>query len=688
MATNTLTRTEGNGELFVYRYTQLSGIAEATVASLNAPVSGYNQPFNDASGRWRTLNLRVEAGAYDAILDFGFRNTDTSKPLSAICGFTVGQPPFCATHINTIAKSIAYGFINNPFTDTDGLYIIHENTLTQVSGTVDISALRIIVKDGVVSYYSGNTLILSSIMGISLCPLYVVGALGYAGNQIINIGISGANSYTATIPDYTKELYFLCSGLRNVAPRYPGRLSSSSVTIHSSTYIAIRASAAFIVSYPNKDVSVSASVGTSYYVLTENYSTIPFVIKITFPSGLGDVTGIQFVNGAVGAGISLSRSINSLTGLKDLEIRGSTITERRTLGQNVFPSSLESLFLHGSHDITNPLSPTTSLKTLRYLEQSSNTTSTNFEFLGFRNLQLLEISESVAWASSNFESLQSFRSMFDPGRTPSTHGFYGSALSTGSSYLTVITNLAIAQQSAAILYGWAIQSAGNNTYISGLSSYTSQISGFNFNPSRPGGGDAIAVSGSTITLTIQSGANITEATDNFLAGQPFILLKHGGLNNNKQLRRILTVSKTTSGNNIIYTIQTDRVKYDTSCSSVKIEQVTPSTFTVTGTSINNNITNIRIGSTARVTTVGLPLSTAKPSIVISKTANSVTILKGIANDGIAALNDGIAALPNTTVLFDYEFSVANHPTAVTIPSTTQSEIHFSSGTRAIYNYLI
>jgi len=58
----------------------------------------------------------------------------------------------------------------------------------------------------------------------------------------------------------------------------------------------------------------------------------------------------------------------------------------------------------------------------------------------------------------------------------------------------------------------------------------------------------------------------------------------------------------------------------------------------------------------------------------------VTILKGTANDGIAATLNG-------TVVFDYEFTAANHPTAVTSPGTA-SETHFSSGTRAIYNYLI
>jgi hypothetical protein len=678
MATNTLTRTESSNELFIYRHTQASGIAEATVTSLIAPVTGYNNPFDDASGKWRILNLRIEAGAYDAILEFGFKNADTTKPLSAICGFTVGQPPFYATHINTISKSIAYGFMNNPFTDTDGLYIIHENILTQVSGAVDISALRIIVKDGVISYYSGNTLVLSSIMSISLCPLYVAGVLGYAGNQIIDIGINGANGYTLPIPDYTKELYFLCNGLKNLLPRYPGRLSSTSNPIQPLTYIAVRTSAAFVVSYPNKDVSVSASTGISYYVLPENYSAIPFVVKITF-SSLSDVTGLQFVNGAIGAGISLFRSINSLTGLKELEVRGST--ERRTLGQNTFPSSLESLYLHGNHDVTNPLSVTTFLKTLRYLEQPSNTTSTNFEFLGFPNLQLLEIPESAAWTSSNFESLQNFRLMFNPSRNVSTHGFYGSALSTGSSYLTVITNLAIAQQSAAILYNWEIQNSGNNTYISGLINYASQVSGFNFNPTREGGGDTISVSGSTITLIIQSTANITTETDGFLVAQQFILLKNGTSNSNKQLRRIASVAKSTSGNNITYTITTSRVKTDVSCSSVVVSSQSSSIFIATGTSITSNIANIRIGDTARINTVTLPLSnTTTPSIVISKTANSVTILKGTANDGIAATLNG-------TVVFDYEFTAANHPTAVTSPGTA-SETHFSSGTRAIYNYLI
>jgi hypothetical protein len=301
--------------------------------------------------------------------------------------------------------------------------------------------------------------------------------------------------------------------------------------------------------------------------------------------------------------------------------------------------------------------------------------------LGFPNLQLLEIPESAAWTSSNFESLQNFRLMFNPSRNASTHGFYGSALSTGSSYLTVITNLAIAQQSAAILYNWEIQNSGNNTYISGLINYASQVSGFNFNSSRVGGGDTLSVSGSTITLIIQSTANITTETDGFLAAQQFILLKNGTSNSNKQLRRIASVAKSTSGNNITYTITTSRVKTDVSCSSVVVSSQSSSIFIAAGTSITSNIANIRIGDTARINTVTLPLSnTTTPSIVISKTSTSVTILKGTANDGIAATLNG-------TVVFDHEFTAANHPTAVTSPGTA-SETHFSSGTRAIYNYLI
>ena len=679
MATNTLTRTESSNELFIYRHTQASGSTESSVTTLTAPVTGYNNPFNDLSGQWRILNLRIEAGNYDAILEFGFKNNDNNKALSAICGFTVGQPPLYATHVNTISKSIAYGFINNPFTISDGLYIIHENTLVQVSGTVDIAALRIVVKDGTVSYYSGSSLLLSSIMSISLCPLYVVAALGFAGNQVTNIGISGASGYTLPTPDYTKELYFLCNGLTSTAPRYPGRLASSSIATHSLTYLAVRTSATFTISYPDQEVQVPGfgSTPTNYYVLPKNYSAVPFVVKLTFPS-LASLVGLQFVNGAIGAGSSLIRSINALTGLMELEIRGST--ERRTLGKNIFPVSLENLYLHGNHDISASLNVMPSLKTLRYLEQSGNSTSSNLELMAFPNLQLLEIPESLQWEASNFESLQNFRLMFNPTRSTSTHGFYGSALSTGANYLTVITNLAIAQQSAALLYGWTAQSSGNNSYISFLSSYASRISGFNFNPSRAGGGDTINVSGSTITLTINPSANITSETDEFLVVNQPILLKKTD-NTSKQLRIISSVSR--SGTT--YTIAVGRIKTEVTCSQVTITAGLNNTFVLTGNSITSNIGNIRVRDTVRISgsAMTIPLSstpTPTPSIVISKTSTSVTILKGNTSDGIDALS-------NTTVIFDYEFSTSNYGTTVTSPGTA-SETHLSTGTRAIYNYLI
>jgi hypothetical protein len=411
--------------------------------------------------------------------------------------------------------------------------------------------------------------------------------------------------------------------------------------------------------------------------LPKNYSAVPFVVKLTFPS-LASLVGLQFVNGAIGAGSSLIRSINALTGLTELEIRGST--ERRTLGKNIFPVSLENLYLHGNHDISASLNVMPSLKTLRYLEQSGNFTSLNLELMAFPNLQLLEIPESLQWEASNFESLQNFRSMFNPTRSTSTHGFYGSALSTGANYLTVITNLAIAQQSAALLYGWTAQSSGNNSYISFLSSYASRISGFNFNSSRAGGGDTINVSGNTIILTINPSANITSETDEFLVVNQPILLKKTD-NTSKQLRIISSVSR--SGTT--YTIAVGRIKTEVTCSQVTITAGLNNTFVLTGNSITSNIANIRVRDTVRISgsAMTIPLSstpTPTPSIVISKTSNSVTILKGNTNDGIAALS-------NTTVIFDYEFSTSNYGTTVTSPGTA-NETHLSTGTRAIYNYLI
>lgn len=666
MANNTLTRTESSNELFVYRYTQPSGSAEASVTTLAIPVTGYNNSFNESSGQWRVLNLRVDGG--DAVLEFGFKNNDTSKPLSGICGFTVGQPPLYATHINTIAKSIAYGFINNPFTATDGLYIVHENTLVQVTGTFDIAALRIVIKNGTASYYSGNSLILESIMGITSCPLYVVAALGYAGNQITNIGISGASGYTLPTPNYDRELYFLCNGLTNTVPRYPGRLATTAIAQSSLTYLAIRTTNACTVSYPNKVVDVAVS-STNYFALPEPYTAIPFVIKITFNS-LADLTGLQFVNGATGAGSSLSRSINSLTALTQLEIRG--CTEGRTLGKGNFPANLNSLYLHGNHDITTPLNTMAALTSLRYLEQSSNTTST-FELVAFPNLQLLEIPEGVTWNTDSFESFQNFRGMFNSSRNTTTHGFYGSA-STSTNHFTLLTNLAIAQQSAALLYGWDIQNSGNNSFVSRLSNYSSLVSGFLFTPSR---GDSATISGNTITLTISSTAGITTDTDNFLTANQFILVKHGANNNSKQLRRILgtpTKNINISGNNITYTIAVQAVKSAVTCTGVTVTSVlNTNTFVMTGTSISGSIGSIRVGDTVRIGAVSLPI-TGTPSIVISKTTISVTVLKGSVSDGIDATT--------ATVVFDYEFSGAL--AALTSPS----DIHISTGTRAIYQYLI
>lgn len=675
MANNTLRRTEPNNELFVYRHTQPSGSADASVTTLTSPVTGYNNSFNESSGQWRVLNLRVDGGDVDAVLEFGFKNNNTAKPLSAICGFTVGLPPLYATHVNTIAKSIAYGFVHSPFTFNDGLYIVHENTLTQVSGTYDISNLRIVIKAGEVEYHSGGTLLLSSIMGISGCPLYVVGALGYADNEITDIGISGASGYTLPIPNYAKELYFLCNGLTNTVPRHPGRLASSANPQSSLTYLAIRTTTRCTISYPDEVVIVDDS-SANYYTLQKTYAAIPFVIKITFNS-LTELTGLQFVNGAIGAGSSLSRSINSLTALTQLEIRG--CTERRTLGKNNFPASLNSLYLHGNHDIATPLNTMASLTSLRYLEQPSNTTSI-FELVAFPNLQLLEIPEGVTWNTSSFESLQNFRLMFSPNsRTTTTHGFYGSALAS-TDHFTLLTNLAIAQQSAALLYGWDIQNSGNNSFVSRLSNYSSSVSGFLFTPSR---GDSAIISGNTITLTISSAAGITTDTDNFLTANQFILVKNGTNNNSKQLRRISgTPSKNTLSNNITYTITVQPVKTAVSCSLVNVTSIpNTNTFVMTGISIENAITNgnIRVGDTVRINSVSVPI-TGTPSIVISKTNNSVTVLKGSVNDGITATS--------ATVVFDYEFPAPGAAFAALVSPASQADIHISTGTRAIYQYLI
>jgi hypothetical protein len=365
----------------------------------------------------------------------------------------------------------------------------------------------------------------------------------------------------------------------------------------------------------------------------------------------------------------LSRSINLLTALTQLEIRG--CTEGRTLGKSNFPANLNSLYLHGNHDITTPLNTMAALTSLRYLEQSSNTTST-FELVAFPNLQLLEIPEGVTWNTDSFESLQNFRLMFNSSsRNTTTHGFSGSA-STSTNHFTLLTNLAIAQQSAALLYGWTIQNSAGNSFISRLSNYSSSVSGFLFNPSR---GDSATISGNTITLTISSTAGITTDTDNFLTANQFILVKHRANNDSKQLRRISgTPTKSISDNNITYTIAVQAVKSAVTCTGVTVTSVlNTNTFVMTGTSISGSIDSIRVGDTVRINAVSLPI-TGTPSIVISKTDTSVTVLKGSVNDEINATT--------ATVVFDYEFSGA------LAPLTSPSDIHISTGTRAIYQYLI
>jgi hypothetical protein len=94
---------------------------------------------------------------------------------------------------------------------------------------------------------------------------------------------------------------------------------------------------------------------------------------------------------------------------------------------------------------------------------------------------------------------------------------------------------------------------------------------------------------------------------------------------------------------------------------------------MTGTSISGSIDSIRVGDTVRIGAVSPPI-TGTPSIVISKTNNSVTVLKGSVNDGIIATT--------ATVVFDYEFS------GTVAALTSPSDIHISTGTRAIYQYLI
>ena len=725
MATNSLTRNTNTNGQFVYKHTQIPdqnnaiGGIDGTIWTLfygNSSRSGYNNPFV-SSAEWKMLNLRLAKATYDGRLEFGFQNNTTSNPLSAICGFTVGIPPLYATHINTIARSVAYGFIHSPMTNNDSLWIVHENTLTQVLPKPGINNLSIVVKGDQVTYYAGATELAKRTISYTDAHLYVVAACGYEGNSVINLGLDGGSGFNVTVPDWdNKEIWILCNGLTNSSQNYyytPEQINPAVASTFTRLDVKLQQNASFTIEFPDESNRVIDQLDNSYKTTPNDKvigAQVPIVVKLKF-NNFTEIRGLKIICQMTGTETSLTRFRannttlrTNLSKLEELQLRSSNSPTQSRFGPGIgiapLPlQNLKSLIIEGSFDvnsIVNNLHKCINLEEL-YSDLSLNLYA--FKVSAMRKLRFLYFSKFTGLGTTGIV-FTGFRDLFNPSRTSATHGLYY-AYPSGVNYLaSEYAELAIAQVSAIKLYNnWT------HTKLGGLVSlpYVANF-GFSFNGgSTPLGlGNAVNFAGSalvssglsfanngtqcTITLKGIPNASQTNWTNYFIAnalicfkkqpryesvvstvGGDIILSGWTGNSSSPELRRIGSPTFAwTSANNgtLTITFNLNAVKNQSSISGLTIAADNTyaagaggSYFTLTsGTS--QAFSSISIGDTVRVSSVSLP-SNLTPSIVVDKSSNnqSVTVSKGTASDGITA------NLNNQTAVFNYEF-----------PSTTTEAI--------------
>jgi hypothetical protein len=726
MATNSLTRNTNTNGQFVYKHTQIPdqnnaiGGIDGTIWTLfygNSSRSGYNNPFV-SSAEWKMLNLRLAKATYDGRLEFGFQNNTTSNPLSAICGFTVGIPPLYATHINTIARSVAYGFIHSPMTNNDSLWIVHENTLTQVLPKPGINNLSIVVKGDQVTYYAGATELAKRTISYTDAHLYVVAACGYEGNSVINLGLDGGSGFNVTVPDWdNKEIWILCNGLTNSSQNYyytPEQINPAVASTFTRLDVKLQQNASFTIEFPDESNRVIDQLDNSYKTTPNDKvigAQVPIVVKLKF-NNFTEIRGLKIICQMTGTETSLTRFRannttlrTNLSKLEELQLRSSNSPTQSRFGPGIgiapLPlQNLKSLIIEGSFDvnsIVNNLHKCINLEEL-YSDLSLNLYA--FKVSAMRKLRFLYFSKFTGLGTTGIV-FTGFRELFNPSRTSATHGLYYAYPNGNFALASEFAELAIAQVSAIKLYNNWIHTKLNDGLVSLL--YAANY-GFSFNGgSTPLGlGNAVNFAGSalvssglsfanngtqcTITLKGIPNASQTNWTNYFIAnalicfkkqpryesvvstvGGDIILSGWTGNSSSPELRRIGSPTFAwTSANNgtLTITFNLNAVKNQSSISGLTIAADNTyaagaggSYFTLTSET-SQAFSSISIGDTVRVSSVSLP-SNLTPSIVVDKSSNnqSVTVSKGTASDGITA------DLNNQTAVFNYEF-----------PSTTTEAI--------------
>lgn len=724
MSKNILSRTVSTNsqESYVYEYTQYqdSSFVSQRLSSIRTSPSANNitRPFGKTTGQWRVLNLKIDpTGGYGgedgAALSFGFSKAQANDNLSAACGFVLGLPPLHATHVNTVTRSICYGFIINPFTSgVDDLYIVHENNLSLVPTGTPYSSLRIEIKNNVVVYKSGSGVLATRTISNTSMVLHVVGALGFQGNQITDLSLSGGSPTSFSSPNFSKEIYIPCLGLTSVSqnpislqdpigirkPILNSDVPDTAFGVFTNVQVKGTSGKTFTVHYPNGTTKAFNTFTTEPFVSVDdgNISTFsPFTLKIVFDS-LNDLKGLIVANPLISSELSLDRSLQHLTMLEHIEVRSSfsntfnafypTIGENLPLPQpnsKLRLASIEGSYEVKEHDLSRQ-------QELTNLFLSTPVDANTFpKVTAARKLTYFEIE-----STQNNWFLENFRNIFRDPRDDSSHGVRRNV--GGSSSTLSVQNteaLAISQQSYQLMYGLSVVQRENTAYFS-----PNQGSGFNI--TNQWTRRRIVINGVDLDIRdyIFEGISTTSNSEQQIvfyaypltsipsADQLFCIRTSGHINSgtlNHQLRRIANaqqelVTKTINSQLVPYykyTIVTKKTKEEldlTGLNVVNNSSSQPNTFAVTKT--NNPVgffDEVQIGDTVwdlwdLVGNPSVQELTYNPAIVIRKEDNGNRLIVLQSENGSVA-GSTISAGNNKNLRFRWEWSLLT-PQILTTPS--------------------
>jgi hypothetical protein len=268
-----------------------------------------------ASAAWKMLDLRLPKNPYDGRLEFNFTGSGT---ISAICGFTLGIPPLYATHINTIARSIIYGFVYNPYESTNKIWIVHENELTELSQSYTISQQMSIEVKGInIVYKIGGNIVAEKTAKYTNADLYVVGVCGYNNSAITNVGLKGGVGFSVPTPDWTKEIWVLCNGLTNQNQNW-SQWDTEAVTTPSAsllTKVELKVQNNISYKFVYVDESESSMTGdiNNFQTIPNDKiinNEIPFVLRIVFNNNFNNIIGLKIINQLTGTESSITSGVD------------------------------------------------------------------------------------------------------------------------------------------------------------------------------------------------------------------------------------------------------------------------------------------------------------------------------------------------------------------------------------------